>query len=145
TASPVESYASPEQSDARQRIQELFRRSPVPAGDLMSNLGLYMRSSLLAKLLVIDELYRRILSVPGAIVEFGVWWGQNLVLFENLRAIHEPFNKQRKILGFDTFSGYRGFSETDRKGEVFREDSYAASEQYASHLKELLSAHEKNN
>ncbi len=27
-------------------------------------------------------------------------------MLENLRAIHEPFNKQRIIVGFDTFAGY---------------------------------------
>jgi hypothetical protein len=42
------------------------------------------------------------------LVEFGTWYGQNLVLLENLRAILEPFNKQRRIVGFDTFTGYPG-------------------------------------
>jgi hypothetical protein len=104
-----------------------------------------MRSSALTKLLVIDDLYRRILPIPGAIVEFGVWWGQNLVLFENLRAIYEPFNKSRKIIGFDTFTGYRGFSEYDRAGEVFSEETYAVREDYAAYLRNLLSIHEANN
>ena len=45
-------------------------------------------------------------SATGALIEFGTWRGQNLVLLENLRAIHEPFNKQRTIIGFDTFAGY---------------------------------------
>ena len=145
TAAPQETNASPEQLSARARLQQVFSETPIPSGDLMSNLGLFMRSSLLAKFLVINDLYRRILSVPGAIVEFGVWWGQNLVLFENLRAIYEPFNKTRKIVGFDTFEGYRGFSERDGHSPIFQEETYSVSKKYASYLKDLLALHEANN
>ena len=56
---------------------------------------MYTRSSLLVKFLVLNDIYERIKDIPGALLEFGIWWGQNLVLLENLRAIHEPFNKQR--------------------------------------------------
>ena len=90
----------------RERLNQMYAQSPLNEKDLMFNLGLYVRSSLLVKFLVLDGLYRRFKSIPGALVEFGTWWGQNLVLLENLRAIHEPFNKQRTIIGFDTFSGY---------------------------------------
>ncbi len=94
------------------------------------------------------------MNIPGVIVEFGVWWGQNLILAENLRAIYEPFNHTRRIIGFDTFSGYASFSEKDRpspKGafqsylDVVRDGGYSVSEGYRSYLEELLAAHEGNN
>ncbi len=119
----------------RERLREMFERSPLPPDDLMFNLGLYVRGSLLVKFLVMNELYGRVKSVPGALVEFGVWYGQNLVLMENLRAIHEPFNKQRVILGFDTFEGY---AESDVP-------SYKTGETYRAYLEELLLVHEGNN
>src|ERR1700736_4440216 len=98
------------------RLARIFVDSPLPPDDLMFNLGLYTRSSLLVKFLVLHEIYKRVKDIPGALIEFGVWWGQNLVLFENLRAIHEPFNKQRRIVGFDTFEGYRGGGPTRDDG-----------------------------
>ena len=110
----LETTASVAQRTARDELAELFMKSPLPQEDLLFNLGLYTRSSLLVKYLVMNDLYDRIEKLPGALIEFGVWWGQNLVLLENLRAIHEPFNKQRTILGFDTFSGYKHFSERTR-------------------------------
>lgn len=78
---------------------------------LMVSLGLFMRSSALTKILFVHELYSLIKDIPGVIMEFGCWWGQNLILFENLRAIYEPFNQARRIIGFDTFQGYVNFSQ----------------------------------
>lgn len=115
---------------ARGALQRLYEDSPLPIADRMFNLGLYTRSSLLVKFLVMDDLYRRVLNIPGALVEFGIWYGQNLVLLENLRAIHEPFNKGRKIIGFDSFEGY------DSTGV------YRAGPEYRETLEELLRTHE---
>src|SRR6185503_4745476 len=78
---PVEATtAFGETFDFRERLQGLYRNGPIPADELMFNLGLYVRSSLLVKFLVMDDLYRRFVSVPGALLEFGTWRGQNLVL-----------------------------------------------------------------
>jgi hypothetical protein len=129
--------------DQRARLAEMFRRSPLPPDDLMFNLGLYVRGSLLVKFLVLHEIYKRVKDLPGAILEFGVWWGQNLVLLENLRAIHEPFNKQRRIVGFDTFDGYLE-SPPDRPAPGDR-SFYRTSTSHREYLAELLRVHEGNN
>ena len=78
-------------------------------------------------------------------MEFGTWWGQNLVLLENLRAILEPFNKQRRIIGFDSFSGYPSASGRDGDGEFWKEGSYSTSKGYKAYLEELIRAHEGSN
>lgn len=150
----LETKATSEQISARNRIQDLFAKRSLPDEHLLVSMGLYMRSSALVKILFINELYELIQGVPGVIMEFGVWWGQNLVLFENLRAIHEPFDQTRRVIGFDTFSGYESFSPTDEPSKdsgftsftnVVTKGGYAVSEDYDSYLRELLSAHEKTN
>jgi hypothetical protein len=130
--------------DFRERLREMFVDSPLPPDDLMFNLGLYVRSSLLVKFVLLHDLYSRFKCVPGALLEFGTWWGQNLVLLENLRAIHEPFNKQRMIIGFDTFKGYPA------DGPIAPESTkthhaYTTTAGYAEYLSELLAVHEGNN
>ncbi len=139
----VERTASDLQLKFRTRLETLFAHSPLPKADLLFNLGLYARSSLLVKFLVMHELYRRISKLPGLLVEFGTWWGQNLVLLENLRAIHEPFNKQRRIVGFDTFRGYRGHGGRDKlKGS---DEFYGLGPEAKAHIAELLETHEGMN
>ncbi len=141
----TETSATSSQLNAREQLEQMFRASPLPLEDLLFNLGMYTRSSLLVKFIVMHQLYERIQNIPGALLEFGTWWGQNLVLLENLRAIHEPFNKQRKIIGFDTFSGYTKASDKDKASEVWAENSYSTAKGYKAYLAELLQVHEGNN
>lgn len=139
------SSADAAQLDFRRQLELLFRDNPLPPDALMFNLGMFTRSSLLVKFLVMNDIYERIKDVPGVLMEFGVWWGQNLVLLENLRAIHEPFNKQRMIVGFDTFAGYRNFSDKDVRAAVMLDGSYQTPEAYRDWLAGLLQVHEGSN
>ena len=88
------------------RLRELLVASPVPADEILSNLGLYLRRQTLSRILFMQELYQLILPVHGVILEFGVRWGQNLALFSTLRGMYEPFNYSRRLIGFDTWKGF---------------------------------------
>jgi len=89
------------------------------------------------------EMYTKIISVPGVVMEFGVRWGQNLALFESLRGIYEPYNYTRKVIGFDTFSGFEGTSGKDGKAEIIEEGAYSVTPGYEHYLSRLLEFHEK--
>jgi hypothetical protein len=141
----LETKASEAQIKHREALYRLFRERPLPDDQLLINLGLYMRSSPLAKILFLNELYELVLDLPGVIMEFGTWWGQNLVVFENLRAIYEPFNQNRRIIGFDTFKGYPSISDKDRPSETIKVGGYKVTENYRAYLEELIDYHEKEN
>ena len=47
----------------------------------------------------IPNMYKKIIDVNGVIMEFGVRWGQNLSLLAAVRAMFEPYNVKRKIIG----------------------------------------------
>lgn len=138
----IETTASTAQLSSREKLLKMFVESPLSQEDLLFNIGLYIRSSVLVKFLVMSQIYERITGLPGCLVEFGTWWGQNLVLLENLRAIHEPFNKQRVILGFDTFEGYTARSERDKESDIWKEESYSTGKGYMGYLRDLLEVHE---
>lgn len=72
------------------------------------------RQSLTTSLTRID-LFRKVLNTQGAIVECGVHKGNSLFLYNHLSSILEPFNFNRKIIGFDTFEGFRSISKFDNK------------------------------
>ena len=141
----IETTASNDQLEFRKRLTMLFENSPLPLDDRLFNIGMYTRSTVLVKFLVLSDIYQRIRNIPGNIIEFGTWWGQNMILLENLRAIYEPFNKQRVILGFDTFTGYTPLSDKDKQSEVWNEDSYSTGSDYIEYLKELIEVHEGSN
>ncbi len=141
----METKASDLQVAHRELLYKLFRERPMPDEELLICLGLYMRSSGLAKILFVNEAYELIIDQPGIIVEFGTWWGQNLVLFENLRAIYEPFNQSRRIIGFDTFEGYSEISDKDIASDTIKVGGYKVASDYFEYLEHLIDYHEKNN
>ena len=90
-----------------------------------------------------NELYKQIVSVPGIVVEFGVRWGQNLALFESFRGMYEPYNHYRKIVGFDTFSGFPSVHEKDGHSEIAAPGAYSVTDGYEEYLNEILEYHEQ--
>ena len=137
--------ASELQRENREVMKGLFEQTPLPADDLLVNLPLYMRSSVVAKMLWVNELYELIVGIPGVIMELGVWWGANLALFESLRAVHEPYNYNRRVVGFDTFDGYPEASSEDGDDPLVHRGAYSVGSGHPDHLDKVLDCHEREN
>lgn len=129
----------------RDRLYKLFNSCPIPIDQMLVNLGLFIRSGALARLFFLQEIYQLILPIPGVVVEFGTWLGQSLCVFENLRAINEPYNFTRKVFGFDTFEGYPEIGPNDVQSETIKRGRYCTAMGYEDFLSELLDYHEKEN
>jgi len=95
-----------------------------------------LNAASLARLLYLDNLYKKIIDVPGVICEFGVQWGATLTQLINLRSIHEPFNVSRTIYGFDTFEGFPSTHAKD--GEDYRAGDLATLPNYEEELNKIL-------
>lgn len=123
----------------RSEAEKLLERKMITHGNAYDNPFLYVRTGLLAKFLVYSEIYEKILNVPGNILEIGCWYGQSSIIFENLRAIYEPFNFSRRIVSFDTFTGYNETSGLNiTKEEV---DKYKVGNNWLECLEDLQNAH----
>lgn len=133
---------SEQEVKVRKNIIELFKNCPIPEEELLRNLSLFINRQTFSRYLFFHELYQKILNIHGVVMEFGVRWGQNLALFSNLRGIYEPYNYTRKIIGFDTFSGFPSVSEKDGKADVIRVGELKVSEQYENYLEKILSYHQ---
>ena len=141
----VKTYASSDERAYRAELVELFHVCPIPDDQLLSNLGLFLESKNLARILFMDFLFRQITDVQGVVMEFGTRWGQNLALFAALRGIYEPFNRHRKIIGFDTFTGFPSISPQDGQSEMMIPGQLAVSEGYEKFLSRVLELHEHLN
>jgi len=125
--------------DKRKALVDLFKAAPIPDDELLRNIGLFVNPPDLKKFLFINELYQKILDVHGVIIEFGVRWGQNLSLFQSLRAIYEPYNYSRKIIGFDTFEGFPITHKKDGHSDFISVGSYSVTKGYEKYLDKVLS------
>lgn len=127
---------------ARRKIMEALTAAPLPPDELLRNLGLYLLPMEMKRFLFLDSLYRQIVNVPGVIFEFGVRWGQNLSVFQSLRAIYEPYNHLRQIVGFDTFEGFASVHKKDGNAAVIAPGAYGVAEGYDAYLDNVLSLKE---
>ena len=120
----------------RKELAKLVRSSPIPDQELMMNIGLYLTPQNLSRILFMDFLYKKILEQQGVIMEFGTRWGQNMSLFSAMRGIYEPYNRLRKIIGFDTFTGFPSVHSLD--GDYLHKGGYSTPPGYENHLAEIL-------
>ena len=139
----VLSLATQKEIEEREKLLQILLNSDLPSKELINNLGLYTNRQLLSRILYMHEIYKKILEVHGVIIEFGVRWGQNMALFENLRGIYEPYNFNRKIIGFDTFEGFSSLNEKDGESKIMVEGAYSVPKAYEETLSEILDFHEK--
>lgn len=101
----------------KQRFEEYagyFERSSLPTELKLANFPKYVRRQDISRFLAKNELFKLQIDLPGVIVECGCYAGGGLLTYSQLSSIYEPYNHQRRIVGFDTFSGFPSTSEMDR-------------------------------
>jgi hypothetical protein len=138
----VKSGSTADERACRQGLFELFKECPIPAAERLDNLGLFIKRQALSRILWLNDLYQKILPVPGIVIEFGVRWGQSLALFESFRGMYEPYNYSRKIVGFDTFSGFPTPKPQDGRDPSVVAGAYGVTQDYQQYLEKLLEYHE---
>lgn len=135
-------HSTQSEIDRKQQLVAQLRTSRIPDSELINNIGLYLTRQTLSRINFMQSIYQKIVPVHGVIMEFGVRWGQNMALFSNLRGIHEPFNYNRKIIGFDTFEGFPSVAPQD--GENVKTGDYGVVENWMDELEGILDFHAQN-
>jgi hypothetical protein len=144
--SAVLTFSDAPSIEARHELFKLLRNYPGTDDEIERSLGLFIRGSLLARIFATGDIYRKITHLPGIVIDLGTWRGQTAVLCENFRAIFEPLHFNRRIVCFDTFEGYKGFSDKDKATDLHKDGTYGVGgKDYAAYLEHLLLVHEKNN
>ena len=138
-------YATPMEASRRKTFAQMIRQCPIADAELVDNLGLFLNSKTLARLKFMEHIYERIVEVHGVVMEFGVRWGQNLSHFAALRGILEPFNRHRKIIGFDTFAGFPGVEARDGQSKMMQAGNYTVPPAYEQFLEGVLQFQEDEN
>lgn len=134
-------HESPREAETRRALAGHLATTPIPPDELVDNIALYLRRRPLADVLAMDTLYRMVRDVPGVIMEFGVHRGRHIATLTALRAVHEPYNPHRRIIGFDTFTGFPDVSDHDTTQSAVR-GRFKLGSDYPDHLRSVLDAHE---
>ena len=138
-------YGSNEEKNNRDSLVKIFRECPIPDDSILANLGLFLTSKTLSRILFMDYLYKLSVEVQGVVMDFGTRWGQNMSLFTSLRGIYEPFNRHKKIIGFDTFKGFPNFDKKDGDSNMIGLGNISVTENYFEYLQKLIKLQEGEN
>lgn len=139
----MKTQASGDEVEAYRQLATLLVSSPIPPGEILGNLSLYLTRSSLSQILFMSHLYSKVLDVHGIVIEFGNRWGRNLALLSSLRNIFEPHNYGRRIVGFDTFEGFPNVAPADGTDAVIKVGALSVAPDYQEHLNGLLAIHER--
>jgi len=98
----------------QKKLESYFLNGNDSTFEKLSNFPKYVSRQDLTRFLARYEIYKKILDVDGSIIECGVKFGGGLMTFAQLSSIFEPVNYTRKIIGFDTFSGFPSLTKEDK-------------------------------
>lgn len=94
-------------------INQLIDESGIDIREVIENFMLFHRRVNLAKFFAHIEIFKKILDVPGSIVECGVFKGASLLTFTKLLDIYCSGDTLKRVIGFDTFKGFPELSKKD--------------------------------
>jgi len=138
---------SAEEMSVLDRLCASFDRSPVALAQKLQTFPRHVRRQDIARFLVKHELFQLSLASNGSVVECGVFAGGGLFSWMHFSAIHEPYNHTRKIIGFDTFSGFPEVHEKDltaQKSIHTHPGAFQTEGSMADELRELAAIHDAN-
>lgn len=125
----------------KQSLYDAFENAPVPKSERFAQISLFLDRRMISRFLFMNEIYEKILDIHGVIMEFGVRYGSNLALFTSLRGIYEPYNHNRKIIGFDTFEGFPELDK-DKDPDYAKVGDHKVTQNYEIFLEQILQIHE---
>ncbi|MFC2051128.1 TylF/MycF/NovP-related O-methyltransferase [Chloroflexota bacterium] len=127
-------------------LETYFESSIGSNVEKLQNFAKYVPRQTLTRFISKYEIFKKILNIQGSIVECGVFLGGGLMTFAQLSAILEPVNHQRKIIGFDTFSGVTDLSKEDEKGESVhaKKGGFAIDARAYEDLKRCIELYDSN-
>jgi hypothetical protein len=97
-----------------QEMERYFARSLGTNMDKLRNFAKFVPRQALSNFLAKNELFKQIVHVHGHVIECGVFLGGGLMTWAQLSAIYEPINHVRRVIGFDTFTGFPKIGEEDK-------------------------------
>lgn len=122
----------------------IFEESKCPTEAKIANFSKYVRRQSIARFIALYEIFKRQIKIKGSVVECGVHHGGGLMAWAKLSAMLEPYNYHRKIIGFDTFSGFPEVSEIDLRNKNTKEGMFAEEYDVYSELSEVIKQFDEN-
>ncbi len=97
----------------RELLERLYASTALTTFELFRNFPAFTPRFNLARFLAHYEIFKRVLDVPGVIVDLGVFQGSSTFTWAKLCEIYCPTDIRKTVYGFDTFSGFTRINAED--------------------------------
>ncbi|MCS7214369.1 MAG: TylF/MycF family methyltransferase [Candidatus Calescibacterium sp.] len=121
-----------------------FKRSIGSTMDKLRNFTKYVPRQTLSLFLAKNEIFKKIIGIHGYIIECGVFLGGGLMAWAQLSAIYEPYNHIRRVVGFDTFTGFPELSDKDKYDPVLNAEEGGLATYALDDIKESIRLYDLN-
>lgn len=125
------------ENEVTKELENLLRKNN--SSEILNSPFNYLPRQTVTSMLTRIDLFRMIENINGSIIECGTHRCNSTFLYYHLSSIIEPYNYNRKIIGFDTFKGIKNLSKKDKKKGLNK----FSDSNYDLYLK-LAKIHDKN-
>ncbi len=87
-------------------LETLYKNTDLSTFEMFRNFPVFTPRFNLARFLAHYEIFKRIIEVPGVVVDLGVFRGGSTFTWAKLCEIFCPTDIRKTVIGFDTFSGF---------------------------------------
>lgn len=119
----MKNSATPDEFDGRPNLSlddkiegllvDFFEKHEIDSRLILRNFPLYVRRVTMKRFIAHYELFRKTISLPGDIVELGVYRGTTLMQWANFLESRNIGDRTKRVIGFDNFSGFRKLDAKD--------------------------------
>ncbi len=132
-----------------EELARAFNDSPTPLPARLRFFPRHVRRQDVARFLVRYEIFKLSLPAMGSIVECGVHAGGGLAGWMHFSSILEPYNYNRRVIGFDTFEGFPTIHGKDYKklkgsAEFLHPGGLKIHKSMFEEISGLIAIHDKN-
>lgn len=121
-------------------LSEIQKNRNYSLEDMLRQWPAYVMRRDLPRFLSHYELFKKVVDLPGCIIDLGVWKGTSFFTWSSLLEIFTPYDRSRKVYGFDTFAGLQKFDQKDGKNDETVQKNvggYFATEDEVANLVEI--------
>ena len=94
-------------------LEKVFTQTSLTTFELFRNFPVFTPRFNMARFLAHYEIFKKIVNLPGVIVDLGVNRGASTFSFAKFCEIFCPTDVRKVVYGFDTFEGFPTLSEED--------------------------------
>lgn len=97
----------------RETLEKLFAQTGLSTFEMFRNFPVFTPRYNIARFLAHYELFKKIVNVPGVIIDLGVYRGASTFTWAKLCEIFCPTDVRKVVFGFDTFEGFPSLGTED--------------------------------